>query len=589
MTIIISKYSKLWSTPNKLWSEWHPTKNNGLKPEDYSKYSHKKVWWKCHKGDDHEWQATIANRSGGKGCPFCSGRKVGKSNNLQTLNPELASEWHPKKNGDSKPEDFTLGSGKKVWWQCPKGEDHEWEASVDNRSNKGSGCPICAGKGTSKPEIRILCELRYLLGSVEVAWRSKKHGVEIDIFLSKYNIGIEYDGFVWHDEKLQSDIEKNDFLQKKGIHIIRVREHPLQAISINDVVVVGSLTKDDLNALILKIKAVLKSSIKINFDAYITNSSFLNEREFKRYISFLPSPPPEYSILKTNPEIAKQWHHEKNSPLKPENFTQGSGQKIWWKCPKGDDHEWQATIANRSGGKGCPFCSGRKVGKSNNLQTLNPELASEWHPKKNGDSKPEDFTLGSGKKVWWQCPKGEDHEWKATIGNRTGLGRGCPICAGQKVSKKNNLLARNPKVASEWHPTKNGDSRPEEFRSFSNKKVWWKCPKGEDHEWETTIQHRSNGTGCPFCVGKMVSKTNSLLALNSKLASEWHPSKNIDLKPEDFTLYSHKKVWWQCPRNDDHEWETTITNRSRGRGCPFCSGRRKSKKTTIKDISHIMI
>ena len=143
------------------------------------------------------------------------------------------------------------------------------------------------------------------------------------------------------------------------------------------------------------------------------------------------------------------------------------------------------------------------------------------------------------------------------------------------MSADNNLKFLFPKIAAEWHPTKNGDLKPEDFKPGSHKKVWWQCPKGEDHEWEAVIGSRSHGFGCPFCAGKKASKSNNLLVLNPELASEWHPTKNKDLKPEDFTLYSHKKVWWQCPRNDDHEWETTIANRSRGRGCPFCSGRIK--------------
>ena len=53
------------------------------------------------------------------GCPFCAGKKVGKSNNLRALNPKLASEWHPEKNGDLRPDDFTLRSGKKVWCRFP--------------------------------------------------------------------------------------------------------------------------------------------------------------------------------------------------------------------------------------------------------------------------------------------------------------------------------------------------------------------------------------------------------------------------------------------------------------------------------------
>ena len=57
------------------------------------------------------------------------------------------------------------------------------------------------------------------------------------------------------------------------------------------------------------------------------------------------------------------------------------------------------------------------------------------------------------------------------------------------------------------------------------------------------------------------------------LVKEWHPTKNKDLKPEDFTPRSGKKVWWQCPKGEYHEWKATIHDRSKG-GCPFCSGRK---------------
>jgi hypothetical protein len=420
-----------------------------------------------------------------------------------TSYPHLVKEWHPTKNGELTPDDFTHGSVKKVWWLCPKVEDHEWKATINNRSN-GTGCPFCAGSGTSQPEIRILCELKYLFGSDEIAWRSRIDGVEIDIFISKYNIGIEYDGSHWHKGKLQTDEDKNKFFQIKDIQIIRVREHPLEVISINDIVVQQySLTKDNLNALIMKIKAGLKQPVEINFDDYINNSTFLNEKEFNRFISFLPSPPPEYSFLNTNPEIVKQWHHEKNNPLKPENFTQYSGKKVWWKCSKGDDHEWKTTIAHRSGGRGCPFCSGKKTSKSNNLLARNPKVASEWHPTKNGNFRPENFTYGSDKKFWWKCPEGEDHEWETTIKHRS-IGQDCPFCAGKKASKTNNLLVKNPKLASEWHPTKNKDLKPEELTPRSGKKVWWQCPKSEAHEWKGIIHDRSKRGkgGCPFCSGR---------------------------------------------------------------------------------------
>ncbi len=41
---------------------------------------------------------------------------VGKS--LAEVNPALAKEWHPTKNGDLTPFDFAAKSNKKVWWKC---------------------------------------------------------------------------------------------------------------------------------------------------------------------------------------------------------------------------------------------------------------------------------------------------------------------------------------------------------------------------------------------------------------------------------------------------------------------------------------
>ena len=61
--------------------------------------------------------------------------------------PELLREWHPTKNGDSKPEEFTHGSGKKVWWLCQEG--HPYDSVIKDRTSKRpSGCPYCYRKVT---------------------------------------------------------------------------------------------------------------------------------------------------------------------------------------------------------------------------------------------------------------------------------------------------------------------------------------------------------------------------------------------------------------------------------------------------------
>lgn len=57
-----------------LLTQWHPTKNLPLTPEQVLPGSEKKVWWRC--GQGHEWQAEIRSRVSGCGCPVCTNRVV---------------------------------------------------------------------------------------------------------------------------------------------------------------------------------------------------------------------------------------------------------------------------------------------------------------------------------------------------------------------------------------------------------------------------------------------------------------------------------------------------------------------------------
>ena len=133
----------------------------------------------------------------------------------------------------------------------------------------------------------------------------------------------------------------------------------------------------------------------------------------------------------------------------------------------------------------------------NDLQTVNPQLALEWHPTKNGDLTPEMVQEKSGKKVWWLGKCG--HEWQAQIRHRS-EGYGCPYCWGRvPVSGKNDLQSVYPEVAKLWHPTKNGDLNPSRVTKGSEKKVWWlgKC----GHEWQRTVKLMVKASGCPYCTG----------------------------------------------------------------------------------------
>src|SRR6266851_5044227 len=120
-------------------------------------------------------------------------------------------------------------------------------------------------------------------------------------------------------------------------------------------------------------------------------------------------------ISATHCELAAEWHPTKNGDLTPASVTSGSGKKVWWRCRVDPTHEWQSTITNRVQGNGCPVCAGRVATSTTSLRVLRPELATEWHPNKNGNLTPDAVTPGSNKKVWWRCSIDPSHEWEALV------------------------------------------------------------------------------------------------------------------------------------------------------------------------------
>jgi hypothetical protein len=51
---------------------------------------------------------------------------------------------------------------------------------------------------------------------------------------------------------------------------------------------------------------------------------------------------------------------------------------------------------------------------------------------------------------------------------------------------------------------------------------------------------------------------------------EWDYEKNGDLRPEMVSVGSADRVWWKCSKG--HSWQSAVYNRSKGVGCPYCSG-----------------
>jgi hypothetical protein len=193
------------------------------------------------------------------------------------------------------------------------------------------------------------------------------------------------------------------------------------------------------------------------------------------------------------PKIAAEFHMIRNKDLRPEQITPFSNKKVWWLAKCG--HEWEMRVIDRTQrGHSCPYCTERRGSKNSRPLSQFTELVPQWHAEKNPGLSPVDLTSGSQKKAWWKCEKG--HEWVATVASRTS-GRGCPYCAGQKVSLEKSLGTVRPDLLLQWDFERNQGMTSYDVLPGSGKKAWWICVRG--HRWLATIKNRVKSSGCPEC------------------------------------------------------------------------------------------
>jgi very-short-patch-repair endonuclease len=270
-------------------------------------------------------------------------------------------------------------------------------------------------------------------------------------------------------------------------------------------------------------------------------------------------------LVTVNPVLAAEWHPTKNGTLKPSDVFATQSGIVWWQCKLG--HEWEISPNGRRN-RGCPYCSNRRVlAGYNDLATTHPHLAAEWHPMLNGELLPTQVSYGQGKTIYWLCLQG--HSYPMSLNTRS-RGLNCGICAGQSVlTGFNDLATTHPNLATEWHPTLNGELLPTQISKGHNAKIFWlgKC----GHAWPATVGSRtSSKSGCSVCGNRLILMGfNDLATVNPILASEWHPTKNGTLLPTQVFPKARETVYWlgKC----GHEWAAAIYSRAAGRACKECA------------------
>jgi len=280
-------------------------------------------------------------------------------------------------------------------------------------------------------------------------------------------------------------------------------------------------------------------------------------------------------LINVYPQIANEWHPTKNGKLTPSDISYGSEKYVWWKCPKGPDHEWEMMVLTRKKGGRCPFCINRKVSVTNNLKTLYPDIAQDWDYESNKGLKPENILAGTNQKVHWKCQKCKA-KWSTKVAKRTKEGSGCPSCSRKVDDKEEALVNKYPSLMKEWDYKKNKKIDPTHYHYRSAKKVYWKCADCS-FEWEAMIKSRTvhKDSGCPKC--------HSIFTLYPELTSEWSFEKNSDISIFETVPGSEKKVWWTCPIGHG-EYQTTPYLRTKMRtGCPKC-GVKKGVENRINNL-----
>lgn len=414
--------------------EWHPTKNDNLKPTQVTYGSGKKVWWKCPVG--HEYQAIVRDRGiGGTNCPICWSR-------FSTSFGEQAVWYYVKKiypdalNKFKELFDFSMEFDVYIpsikvaieydgcyWHQSEEVYGRELKKYKFCKTNSivlyrikeenNQSWDDVADKIFSIKKIKRqnFTELEKVIKNI-IRDINPTIDIDINIARDKYDI-LDYLSSI----KNSLANERPDVVAKWNLEKNGTLTPEMFTVSSNEIVwwkcpACGNEWESSINSM----------TREGRFGCAICSREQQGKTFTKGVVNKVGS------LVEMMPELSKEWHPTKNRGLTPYDVTAGKFKSVWWLCKK-CGYEWEASPANRKKGVGCPCCSGRvpQIGV-NDLETKYPDIAKEWDYEKNSPLTPKEFLPKSGKKVWWKCSIC-GKSWESIIRNRTKNGlAGCRSC-----------------------------------------------------------------------------------------------------------------------------------------------------------------
>lgn len=339
--------------------------------------------------------------------------------------PELIKEWDFELN-NKRFEDMTCGSKYKADWICGE-RKHKYKMMIDNKINKGQGCPYCSGRrvsvdtclATTHPELikdwdfdkNILTPYDISQGSAKkVFWGCDKNHSYLSAINSRTNMD---SGCPYCAGKKATP--KNNLLICFP-EICKNWDYELNKKSPEEYLLYSNQSV-----------SWICDDKKHKYSAIISNKTLKNQgcpycaKTNKKVCA-------DNCLASIRPDLLKEWDYELNT-ISPTEIVPHSTMPINWICE--NKHKWIISPHNREYSK-CPYCANKKICNDNCLATVAPHLIEEWHQIKNLPLTPYDVSSGSNKKIYWQC-KECSFEWLAPINRRVCSGSGCPKC-GKNIS-----------------------------------------------------------------------------------------------------------------------------------------------------------
>ncbi|WP_376785977.1 MULTISPECIES: zinc-ribbon domain-containing protein [Aeromicrobium] len=571
-----------------------------MSPRDLRAHSKQRCLWRCVNG--HRWEATVANRTTGRGCPQCANERRAELRRRPTTATGTAA-GHATFPVTELVQNLTSpgltlvdlrpNSVDRCMWKCSSCE-FEWEATVVNRISKKSGCPECAQQRSA--ETRSLAPAHASLGGLhpDLARELVKNIARPDRTADQIWPGSN-DLCQWRCSRghewvttvasrvagagcSRCGARGQSRLEFEVAEILRISTG-LRVVLDLPVRADGRTWRVDLSLPELDLLVDLDPKHwHSNTDRDRRKVDALASRSYVRIRPIsLPSVGGRVCRVPDDDFDAVTWANA----LAPVLQEMGGN----WREPTVQEcglalaaalMRWRETTQGRPSWSAIDAAPHLKMEFLANL--TRPGISPDWLPPNARD------------RCSWRAACG--HEWTSSIAARAGRGAGCPTCARGRTasasrqrsiaSPAESLLATHPEIASEFvQCIVQPDRTPATLRPSSNLICRWRC---SDCSLEFTAQpaSRVRGRGCPACArtraGELKSRVShelSLQSLHPELAEEFIavPARS-DRTAADIAPGSNFVAIWRCIVCE-HEWETAVASRALGgHGCPACARQR---------------